>query len=351
MMRERVLELLKKLVSIPSVSGQEAAIAETVEELLYGSGLSVRRQPVEALAFNILGSRGKGGPLLLSHLDVFPAYDHPEPFTPRVEGDEMIGRGTVDAKGQIAGLICALEHTTEPVEIALVVDEERTAKGSEVLELPKDCPGAVVLEPTSLNLCTSQAGSIEFRVVTSGTSAHGATPSHGVNAIDSALSIYRRLSSLPLLSLRSKHFNGGWVLLGRIEGGYEPMVIPTTCTMHIDIGFAPGVPASEAERQVREACSDVSVLDILDLTDGFELSEDSVVVRCLSDAFKRALGREPSFTGMPSWTDAFNLHRKGVEVIIFGAGELSKAHSDREAISIAQVCDMVRVLREFIRLW
>lgn len=346
-----VVELAKELVSIPTVTGEESRVAGLIETELKEAGMEVRRQEVEGAGFNILASRGRGGLLFLTHLDVFPPYDHPEPFEPKVEGEEIIGRGAADAKGQIAALISALKESEGPAEVALVVDEERLGRGSEALEIPKECQGAVVLEPTGLAICTSQAGSIEVEIETLGKAAHGSTPWEGENAIEKALTIYERLRRLPILERRSRHFPRGWVVLGRIEGGYEPMVVPRRCVMHVDIGFAPGVDPKEAERQVREAAEEALSVRVIDLWEGFEVDENSKVVRALAEAFERATGRRPEFSGMPSWTDASNLLRKGLTSVIFGAGRLSVAHSDREALPIPQLLEMTSILRELIDLW
>lgn len=349
----QAVELALRLVSIPTVTGEEARVAELVEAELRSAGMEVRRQEVHGAGFNILASRGEGGPLFVTHLDVFPPYDHPDPFEPRLTDEgEIVGRGAVDAKGQIAALLAALKGSDGPAEVALVVDEERLGRGSEALPVPRGCQGAVVLEPTGLKVCTSQAGSIEVEIETLGKAAHGSTPWDGENAIDKTLEIYRRLRELPLLKARSKHFpNGGWVVLGRIEGGYEPMVVPRRCVMHVDIGFAPGVDPKEAERQVREAAEGALSVRVIDLWEGFEVDENSKVVRALVTAFERATGRKAEISGMPSWTDASNLLRKGVTPVIIGAGRLSSAHSDREALPVSQLVELVGILRELIGLW
>lgn len=347
-----VVRLTKEMVSIPTVTGGEASVAELIEAELKSAGMKVDRQEVEGAGFNILASRGEGGLLFLTHLDVFPPYDHPAPFEPKVEGGEIVGRGAADAKGQIAALLVALRESEEPAEVALVVDEERLGRGSVALEIPQGCQGAVVLEPTNLEICLSQAGSIEVEIETWGKAAHGSTPWEGENAIDKALCIYERLKKLPIVKEKSNFFpKGGWVVLGRIEGGYEPMVVPKRCFMHIDIGFAPGVDPKEAERQVREAAREALSVRVIDLWEGFEVEESSKVVRALLEAFKRATGGGAKVSGMPSWTDASNLLRKGVTPVIFGAGKLSAAHSDKEALPIPQLLKMVGVLRELIRLW
>ena len=93
------LKLLEQLVAIPSVSGEEAAVAAFVEETARGWGLDTVR---DDSSVRIEVPSGTPGPTLalVSHLDVVPpgAGWSRDPFTPSIEGDRLYGRGSGDAK-------------------------------------------------------------------------------------------------------------------------------------------------------------------------------------------------------------------------------------------------------------
>ena len=100
------LSLLERLVAIPSVSGEEVAIAAFVEETARGWGLDVVRDDTSVR----VEVRGPGpGPTLalVSHLDVVPPGSGwtRDPFTPTVEGDRLYGRGSGDAKASVAAML------------------------------------------------------------------------------------------------------------------------------------------------------------------------------------------------------------------------------------------------------
>ncbi|MEA2285779.1 MAG: succinyl-diaminopimelate desuccinylase, partial [Solirubrobacteraceae bacterium] len=70
----------------------------------------------------------KDGPTVVfhGHLDVVPARDGQ--FTPRVEGDRLIGRGAYDMKGALAAMMCAVRDVADNghvrVRFICVPDEE-----------------------------------------------------------------------------------------------------------------------------------------------------------------------------------------------------------------------------------
>jgi acetylornithine deacetylase/succinyl-diaminopimelate desuccinylase len=51
---------------------------------------------------------------------------------------------------------------------------------------------------------------------------------------------------------------------------------------------------------------------------------------------------------MPSWTDASNLHKKGVPTVVFGAGKLEVAHTPWESVSIRELEKLSAVLKALV---
>lgn len=343
------VELAKKLVSFPTTAGREGLILEFLEEALRGCGFAVSRQPVPGAGENLIAARGEGGVWLVTHLDVFPPYEHPQPFSPRVEGEELVGRGAVDTKGQLAALLSALATTQAPAQVALVVDEESLGRGSAALEVPPGIVGAVVLEPTGLRLAPAEAGSLGLFLITTGKEAHGSLPWRGKSAVELAFSLYEKLKNLPFVSHTHPLFEqGGWVNLGRIQGGYDTMLVPNRCELELDIGFAPGLPAAQVAQQVRQALAEAETMEITDIWEPWETSLQEEIVRRVSQALAKVLGKV-TLWGMPSWTDGANLVRKGVPTVILGAGDLALAHSFREALPLPQLFSLSEVLAELLR--
>ena len=346
--KRRLIEMLEKLISIRSVTGEEDRLVDFLEKHLLEIGLNVGREDIDS-RYNLFAYRGKARYLIATHVDTVPPWGFRRAFKPRFGGERIFGRGAIDTKGQIASLLVALENTDASCAIALFVDEERDAKGSDRFTPRWKFDGALVLEPTNFAICTRQAGSIEIRLETRGRSSHGATPLAGKNAIDVFIEIYLALKSMEHIKNRPKDFKESGVTLGWIRGGRDCQVVPDRCVGEIDIPIFPGDDISAIKDQVDEilarygAGAQVKIFD-----QPVEISRDENVVKLLERAMRGI--RRIRYSGMPAWTDAANLIEKGIPSVVFGAGELSLAHTEREGIAVEDLLDLCRILKRFIEL-
>lgn len=140
-----VVELLRELVSIDSVNpalvpggAGEAKIVAHLRARLERSGFETtvvdaqQRPSLLAVAPEREGARTV---VLNGHLDTVGVAGMAEPFTPRIEGDRLYGRGAADMKGGVAALVVTAEQLVAkgaPVRpvLALVADEEDASVGS-----------------------------------------------------------------------------------------------------------------------------------------------------------------------------------------------------------------------------
>jgi len=135
-----LLALHKSLVEIESITGHEHDVAQyllsylssqnlTVEIQAVGPGLDGRGERQNILAY--IGKQRKTKVLVSSHIDTVPPFWEYER-----KGEEIWGRGTVDAKGSVATQIIAFEELREKGKIAegdvallFVVGEEQGGDG------------------------------------------------------------------------------------------------------------------------------------------------------------------------------------------------------------------------------
>src|SRR5690606_10104366 len=99
-----------ELVAVPSVSHQEGALADLVEQRLRALGHLV----VERVGDNVVARTelGRGQRLVLAgHLDTVPPDGNAEP---RIEGDVLWGVGAADMKGGLAVMLALAEAVPEP---------------------------------------------------------------------------------------------------------------------------------------------------------------------------------------------------------------------------------------------
>ncbi|MHB1317336.1 MAG: [LysW]-lysine hydrolase [Anaerolineae bacterium] len=125
---EQAVALLERIVRIPSVSGHEAKVAAACAAAMGAMGLDAH---VDA-AGNAVGTTGTGTHevLLLGHIDTVPGV-----VPVRQEGDWLFGRGSVDAKGPFAAMVCAAARSPALANLRVTVvgaveEEAATSKGA-----------------------------------------------------------------------------------------------------------------------------------------------------------------------------------------------------------------------------
>ncbi len=346
----RAVELLKRLVSIRSVSGSEESIQSFIESWLEKRGFRTRRQYVDRKRFNLLYD--SGSPYLIScHVDTVPPIGMENPFTPVEVDSRIYGRGSADVKGAIASLLTAVEIFRErypdeelPVSLAFVVDEENnSALGSErIVELVKDKRCCLILEPVYGMVCTAQMGTLEFSLTVRGESAHASEFEKVENPIKLCFELVRRLESA-----LSRPVN---VIM--VRGGSEHYTVPEECRMLLEVKVYEGESWQEVERRIVEVVEGTETG--CRITYRREDAEEFLSFRCgeflrlVEEVHEAALGERPLRGVMPSWTDAANYHRAGLSCLIFGYGSLKESHTPREHISVS---DLERMTRFFTALF
>src|SRR5919206_3318234 len=218
---------------------------------------------VSSLDFNglpvIMATVGDAGPtvILHGHIDVVPGFE--EQFTPRVEGERLIGRGAYDMKGGLASIMCALRDLRDlrgaRVRFVCAPDEESEDFDQHATDdlVARGLTGdfAITGEPTDLHVGVQAKGVCMVRVVVRGRAAHGSTPWLGDNAVLKAIDVFRRIETLPFARESSELFDRPSINLGRIQGGDALNKVPDECTMVVDIRYLPNQDPGEILEQIR----------------------------------------------------------------------------------------------------
>src|SRR5436189_4823542 len=94
-----LFELTRKLIDIPSVSGDEERIGRFLFDYLHDYGFDVERHEIEPGRANIIATNGDHSPRLMlsTHMDTVPPH-----ISSREDAEFIYGRGACDAKGIIA---------------------------------------------------------------------------------------------------------------------------------------------------------------------------------------------------------------------------------------------------------
>ncbi|KAG5660108.1 hypothetical protein KAF25_003630 [Fusarium avenaceum] len=241
-----LLELHKALVERPSTSGSEKPVTDFLKTYLEGAGLTVEIQPVADQRDNVFAYYNDTRDtrvLVTSHVDTVPPY---WPYERR--GDEIWGRGTVDAKGSVAAQIIAVHELFQKgkisegdVALLFVVGEEVGGLGmKKANDLGLSWESVIFGEPTELKLARGHKGGVGFTIKARGKAGHSGYPETGSNAIDS---LVRGLFALQKMSLPwSDEFGNSTLNIGKIEGGVAGNVIPGDASATGGVRVAGGTP-------------------------------------------------------------------------------------------------------------
>jgi acetylornithine deacetylase len=353
---------------VPGGAGESAA-ADLVGGWLAGHGFEVRRlegRPGRPSVVGIARGRGGGRALMLNgHLDTvtLAGYDG-DPLQPVLRDGAVHGRGAFDMKSGIAAMLVAAARATRPglrgdVLVACVADEEFASAGTEEVLEHFTADGAVVVEPSHLEVTTAHKGFVWLEVQVHGVAAHGSRPELGVDAIAKAGHVLvaiedwgRRLAAGPA----HPQLGAGSVHASLVSGGEEASSYPALCTITIERRTVPGETAVVVESEL------AGLLDRLTeqvpdfraswrrtlAREPFQADPGSALVTALVAHAERALGRQPGIRAEPFWTDCALLAEAGVPAVLFGV-DGGGAHAATEWADIASVHTVIDVLEAAIR--
>lgn len=222
------VELARALCAVDSTSFAEAPAVDVMARVLEDAGWRVTRVPVAPGRDDVF-AEAPGAPAevtLSTHLDTVPPF-----IAPRLEGDRLVGRGTCDAKGIAAAMVCAAERLRArgvPVGLLFVVGEETAHDGAHAVDeaKPRLAPRNRVLingEPTESALAVGTKGAQRFVLRVEGRAAHSAYPHLGESA---TAKLARLLVELETLALPDDALLGATTVnVGGLAGGVADNVI------------------------------------------------------------------------------------------------------------------------------
>ena len=242
MTKTDAIELLKRMISIPSFSREEGNVADLMVEKLKNHGYVASRKGNNVWAKSKDWDSGKPVILLDAHIDTVKPNGNwdTDPFTPVVKDGKLFGLGSNDTGGSVVSMLTAFLHlTAKPQPYNLIwlasAEEENTGKGGiqSVLEELGHVDLALVGEPTGMQAAVAEKGLMVIDCIAKGKSGHAAR-NEGVNAI------YEALPDVEWF--RSYQFDKESSLLGKVKmtvtginAGTLHNVVPAECKFMVDI--------------------------------------------------------------------------------------------------------------------
>ena len=338
-----LLAVTLDLMAVPSLSRQEAALADVVEKTLGASSwLEVERIGDNVVARTQIGRRQRL--VLAGHLDTVPPGGNE---VPRLDGDTLWGVGASDMKGGLAIMLDLAATVNEPavdVTWCFYAREEIGREDSGLLELWTQRPdllagdAAVLGEPTSALVEAGCQGTMRLRIVLRGVRAHTARPFTGRNAIHRLAPLLQRVVGWPGREVVLDGCTYAEQLqVVSVEGGVAGNVVPDEVHVVLNHRYAPDRRAADAEAFLHELLDPVLEVengdewDVLDAGDGAPPSLDHPLLRSLVEQ----TGASPK--AKVGWTDVASFWAHGVPAANFGPGDPLLAHHPEERVSRAQL--------------
>lgn len=350
------MALTAALVDIESVSGNEAHLADLVEQSLGAlPELKVIRDGNVVIARTEFAASQRV--VLAGHLDTVPLADNiPSRRVTDAEGGERLyGCGSSDMKSGIAVML-RLAHLVgggelEPsIDITWVfydceeVEAARNGLGRIARERPELLAGdlAILGEGTEGTIAGGCQGTLRAEIRTSGVRAHSAYSWQGSNAIHAAAPILDVLAAYEprTAEVEGLTYREGLNAVG-IRGGLAGNIVPDECVVTVNYRFAPDRDGGAAEAHVRELFTGFDVT-LTDLAPGARPGLDAA----LAQRFAGVVGGQPQ--PKFGWTDVARFGELGIPALNYGPGDPNVAHTQGEYVLTSRIERAEAVLAEFL---
>jgi acetylornithine deacetylase len=331
---DRILDLLKILISTPSFSREEERTAQLIADFLEGYGVLVSRHGNNVWAVNKFFDESKPTILLNSHHDTVkpnPAYTR-DPFSAEVIDGKLFGLGSNDAGGPLVSLIATFlhfynqENLSFNLILAATAEEEISGKGGieSIWSSLSRIDFAIVGEPTLCQMAVAEKGLLVLDCTAKGKAGHAARE-EGENAI------YKALRDIEWF--RSFRFPKTSPMLGEVKmsvtvihAGQQHNVVPAECAFTVDVRVTDAYTLEEVLEIIQQHVSCEVVPRSLRLRPS-GIPTDHVLVRA---AEKLGIAQY----GSPTTSDQALIPVPSVKI---GPGDSARSHSADEFIYAEEI--------------
>jgi acetylornithine deacetylase len=328
------LNLLQKLIGLPSLSKQEGDTASAIELFLQDRSVRTHRKENNIWAFNKYYDSSKPTILLNSHHDTVkpnPGYTR-DPFAADIEDGKLFGLGSNDAGGCLVSLIAAFLHFYNQENLkynlclAATAEEEISGKNGIELVVPElgQLEFAIVGEPTLMDLAIAERGLMVLDCVSHGKAGHAARE-EGENAIYKAIEDIEWFRTYEFAK-KSSLFGPIKMSVTVIEAGSQHNVVPAVCKFTVDVRVTDAYRNEEVLKIIRQNVN-CDVTPRSTRLKSSSISEDHPIVKA-----GIALGRKTY--GSPTTSDQALLDIPSLKI---GPGDSARSHMADEFIYVDEI--------------
>jgi acetylornithine deacetylase len=370
--------LLRDLVARPSVNPMgrglqgpevyEHRVTAYLRDFFQDLGVAFEIQPVAPLRENIVARweapDARRTIVFEAHQDTVPTDGMTiDPFGAKIENGRMYGRGSCDIKGGMAAMLAAFARLVREkprgaanVLMACSVDEEFTSLGVQRLAEDLEADVAVVAEPTNLDIVNAHKGLVRWHIHTTGRSCHSSRPENGVNAIyrmGRLLTGMERYAENLWTGRTDPVLGPATMSVGLISGGTSVNTVPEHCWIEVDRRLLPGEEPLEAVDDLIRFLKQTAGIDF-DFRCDTPWTSKTALSPANSTALVADLGRvidavrgSHQVVGVPYGTDGSTIAASGIPTVIFGPGDIARAHTADEWVPLDEVEQASEILYRF----
>lgn len=376
----KVVELTRELIKIPSFVGYENDIGQFIYEKMAKICHDVKIATAEEMRPNVLcryrGSENEKALLLVGHTDTIHLTDQEkrkwtvDPFEGVEKDNKIYGLGATDMKSALAAMIIAIgaiadsgvKLLNDAILIFCVDEEKGSTKGMQYLidqnMIESQMAVGIQGEPTSMRVQGWFKGWAEYEIITRGKTTHSSKFEEGINAIHGMNDILHSLRERGLKYKKHPLLGRSTLSIGTMEGGVSAKIVPDYCKSMIEVRMVPGQSTKTVLKEIENLIEKLRTKDpklsaeikLIRGKDPAEIPVDSPIVELTRNTAEDIIGELPDYGTEPIAGGDVNLLIRHLRIpsILFGPGLLEIAHTPDEFVPVKNVVDICKIYASVI---
>lgn len=330
---QQAIDLLKTLISTPSISRQEERTADLIEGFLKNKGFIVKRKHNNVWGEHI-NDKSKPTVLLNSHHDtVKPVVSWTRnPYGAKIEDGKLYGLGSNDAGASLVSCMMTFiylskQKNTSYNYIFLASGEEEVSGANGISSVLPDIGKidfAIVGEPTGMNMAIAEKGLMVLDCTAKGKAGHAAR-NEGINAISIAVDDIKKLENYQFQK-KSELLGDVKLTVSQINAGTQHNVVPETCAFVVDVR----TNEYYSNEEVYEIIADLLKSELK--ARSFRLNSSSISKK--HEIVQKGLALGLRSFGSPTLSDQALMSFPSMKI---GPGESARSHTADEFIYLSEI--------------
>ena len=333
------IELLKKIIAIPSFSGEEDKVVDLILTTLADYGYIAERKGNNIWVKSRNFDAAKPTILMDSHLDTVKPNGNwdTDPFAPTVKEGKLYGLGSNDTGGSIVSMLSTFLQLAETEQSFNLIwlgsaEEERAGANGirSIIEELGQIDLALIGEPTDMQAAIAERGLMVVDCLAKGVSGHAARE-EGVNAI------YEALADIEWF--RNYQFAKESNLLGKVKmsvtginAGSLHNVVPAECQFMVDV-------------RINEHYSNAEVIEVIQQHIKCEATPRSLTWNSSSIHEEHPIVKRCKELGLTSYGSPTTSNQVAIPYtsLKIGPGQSARSHTANEYIEIKEIEEGIKI--------